>query len=52
LAPTQLGPDLIDLVLCAKIDPGKVFDFVLPLYQVAEGNRAMDEPRAIKALLR
>ena len=32
--------------------PGKVFDLVLPLDQVAEGYRAMDERRAIKALLR
>ena len=35
-----------------KIDPGKVFDLTLPLDQVAEGYRAMDERRAIKALLR
>jgi threonine dehydrogenase-like Zn-dependent dehydrogenase len=45
-------PDLIDLVLEAKIDPGKVFDLTLPLQQVADGYRAMDERRAIKALLR
>src|SRR5438093_297227 len=45
-------PHLIDLVLNEKINPGKVFDLVLPLQQVAEGYRAMDERRAIKALLR
>ena len=45
-------PKLIDLVLNGKINPGKVFDLVLPLDQVAEGYRAMDERRAIKALLR
>jgi threonine dehydrogenase-like Zn-dependent dehydrogenase len=45
-------PELIDLVWSGKIDPGKVFDLVLPLEQVAEGYRAMDERRAIKALLR
>ena len=45
-------PKLIDLVLNRKIDPGKVFDLTLPLDQVAEGYRAMDERRAIKALLR
>jgi threonine dehydrogenase-like Zn-dependent dehydrogenase len=45
-------PPLIDLVWERKIDPGKVFDLVLPLEQVAEGYRAMDERRAIKALLR
>jgi threonine dehydrogenase-like Zn-dependent dehydrogenase len=45
-------PKLIDLVLNRKIEPGKVFDLTLPLDQVAEGYRAMDERRAIKALLR
>jgi threonine dehydrogenase-like Zn-dependent dehydrogenase len=45
-------PDLIDLVLNGKINPGKVFDLTLPLEQVADGYRAMDERRAIKALLR
>ena len=44
-------PQLIDLVLNEKIHPGKVFDLILPLDQVAEGYRAMDERRAIKALL-
>ncbi len=45
-------PKLIDLVWNRKISPGKVFDLTLPLGQVAEGYRAMDERRAIKALLR
>ena len=45
-------PHLIDLVLKGRIDPGKVFDLTLPLDQVAEGYRAMDERRAVKALLR
>ena len=45
-------PKLIDLVWNGKINPGKVFDLTLPLDQVAEGYRAMDERRAIKALLR
>ncbi|WP_210590247.1 zinc-dependent alcohol dehydrogenase family protein [Streptomyces sp. GESEQ-35] len=44
-------PDLIDRVLSGAIDPGKVFDLTLPLDQVAEGYKAMDERRAIKALL-
>jgi hypothetical protein len=35
-----------------EADPGKVFDLTLPLDQVAEGYRAMDERRAIKTLLR
>ncbi|NED72704.1 zinc-dependent alcohol dehydrogenase family protein [Streptomyces sp. SID9944] len=45
-------PDLIDRVLTGRIDPGKVFDLTLPLDQVAEGYKAMDERRAVKALLR
>jgi threonine dehydrogenase-like Zn-dependent dehydrogenase len=45
-------PELIDLVWNRKINPGKVFDLTLPLEQVAEGYRAMDERRAIKTLLR
>ncbi|MGW0191078.1 zinc-dependent alcohol dehydrogenase family protein [Streptomyces sp. NPDC003362] len=45
-------PDLIDRVLTGRIHPGKVFDLSLPLEQVAEGYKAMDERRAIKALLK
>src|SRR5687767_10203451 len=45
-------PKLIDLIWNRTINPGKVFDLTLPLKQVAEGYRAMDERRAIKALLR
>jgi threonine dehydrogenase-like Zn-dependent dehydrogenase len=45
-------PRLIELVLNGRINPGKVFDLTLPLNQVAEGYRAMDERRAIKTLLR
>lgn len=45
-------PDLMDRVLTRKINPGKVFDLQLPLADVAEGYRAMDERRAIKTLLR
>lgn len=44
-------PELIDLIWNREIDPGKVFDLTLPLDQVAEGYRAMDERRAIKTLL-
>ncbi len=44
-------PELIGLIWNRKINPGKVFDLTLPLDQVAEGYRAMDERRAIKALL-
>jgi threonine dehydrogenase-like Zn-dependent dehydrogenase len=44
-------PHLIDLVCDNKIDPGKVFDLTLPLEHAPEAYRAMDERRAIKALL-
>jgi threonine dehydrogenase-like Zn-dependent dehydrogenase len=44
-------PELIDLIWNRRIDPGAVFDLTLPLDEVAEGYRAMDERRAIKTLL-
>ena len=44
-------PDLIQLIWDRTIDPGKVFDLELPLEEVAEGYRAMDERRATKVLL-
>jgi threonine dehydrogenase-like Zn-dependent dehydrogenase len=44
-------PDLLDRTLSGAIDAGPVFDLTLPLDQVAEGYRAMDERRAIKVLL-
>lgn len=47
----QYLPQLIGLTLDGTIRPGQVFDLTLPLAQVAEGYRAMDERRAIKALL-
>ncbi len=45
-------PRLIELAWQRKIEPGKVFDLTLPLDQVAEGYRAINERRAVKALLR
>ncbi|MEU6741472.1 zinc-dependent alcohol dehydrogenase family protein [Streptosporangium sandarakinum] len=45
-------PELIDLIWRRRIDPGKVFDLELPLDQAADAYRAMDERRAVKALLR
>jgi threonine dehydrogenase-like Zn-dependent dehydrogenase len=44
-------PDLTDRIWKREIDPGKVFDLTLPLDQIAEGYKAMDERRAIKTLL-
>ncbi|GAA1831879.1 hypothetical protein GCM10009735_79460 [Actinomadura chokoriensis] len=43
---------LVPSHLTRAIDPGKVFDLTLPLEQVVEGYRDMDERRAIKALLK
>ena len=45
-------PHLIELVWDRKINPGKVFDLTVPLADVAEGYRAMDERRAVKTMLR
>lgn len=45
-------PDLMDRVRAGKIRPGKVFDLTLPIAEVAEGYKAMDERRAIKTMLR
>ncbi len=45
-------PTLLDLVLSGEIRPGEVFDSTLPLDDVAEGYRAMDERRSIKVMLR
>lgn len=45
-------PGLLGDVLAGVIHPGKVFDLELPLADVAEGYRAMDERRAVKVLLR
>jgi threonine dehydrogenase-like Zn-dependent dehydrogenase len=45
-------PDLLDRVLEGRIEPGLVFDQTLPLDEVAEAYKAMDERRAIKVLLR
>jgi threonine dehydrogenase-like Zn-dependent dehydrogenase len=44
-------PQLVDLIWNREIEPRKVIDLSLPLEQVAEGYRAMDERRAIKVLL-
>ena len=44
-------PQLVQLIWDRAIDPGVVFDLVLPIEQAAEGYRAMDERRAIKVLL-
>jgi threonine dehydrogenase-like Zn-dependent dehydrogenase len=45
-------PELLEDVLSGVIEPGKVFDLVLPLEQAAEAYAAMDERRSIKTMLR
>ncbi|MFJ3379354.1 zinc-dependent alcohol dehydrogenase family protein [Curtobacterium sp. NPDC090217] len=45
-------PELIDLIWTDAIDPGRVFDLEVSLDDIAEGYQAMDERRAIKALVR
>ena len=53
MAPVrQYLPELLQLVTDGTIDPGLVFDATMPLADVAEGYRAMDERRAIKVLLK
>ena len=53
VAPTRSYiPEFLPEVLDGTLDPSPVFDLELPLSQVAEGYRAMDERRAIKVLLR
>jgi threonine dehydrogenase-like Zn-dependent dehydrogenase len=52
MAPTRkYMPELLAMVLDGSIEPGLVFDLTLPLDEVAEGYRAMDERRAIKVLI-
>ena len=48
----QYLPELLDKVLSRRIEPGRVFDLELPLERAADAYAAMDERRAIKALLR
>lgn len=45
-------PDLLDDVLAGRINPGRVFDYETDLEHVADAYAAMDERRAIKALVR
>jgi len=44
-------PELLDLVTKGEIEPGLVFDTTLPLDDVAEGYRRMDQRESIKVLL-
>ncbi len=52
LAPVRTYlPDLLERVQDGRIEPGLVFDARMPLSEVAEAYRAMDERRAIKVML-
>jgi threonine dehydrogenase-like Zn-dependent dehydrogenase len=44
-------PELLADVLAGIINPGRVFDVEMPLEEAAGAYKAMDERRAIKALL-
>lgn len=44
-------PELLDDVLSGAINPGLVFDSVMPLEEAPEAYRAMDERRATKVML-
>ena len=53
VAPVRAYFDaLLPDVLSGAIDPGRVFDLVLPLAEAPEAYAAMDERRSIKAMLR
>ncbi|MDV7133838.1 zinc-binding dehydrogenase [Williamsia muralis] len=52
LAPVRRYlPELLELVMSGRIEPGRVFDATLPLDRVADGYRMMDERTAIKVLI-
>jgi len=44
-------PELIQLIWDRRINPGRVFDLMIPIEQAAEGYKAMDERRATKVML-
>ena len=45
-------PELLDDVLAGVINPGRVFDYETDLEGIADAYAAMDERRAVKALIR
>jgi threonine dehydrogenase-like Zn-dependent dehydrogenase len=44
-------PELLPEVLAGTLDPSAVFDLQVPMAEVADAYRAMDERRSIKTLL-
>jgi len=47
----QYLPALCDLVLAGEIHPGRVFDLTVPLEEISEAYAAMDQRRAVKAMV-
>ena len=45
-------PELLEAVLAGAINPGRILDFETDLEHVVDGYRAMDERRAVKAMVR
>ena len=45
-------PELLEAALAGAIIPGRIFDFETDLEHVVDGYRAMDERRAVKAMIR
>ena len=45
-------PELLEDVLAGRLDPSPVMDLIIPLDEVPAGYAAMDERRAVKALVR
>jgi threonine dehydrogenase-like Zn-dependent dehydrogenase len=45
-------PELLEAVLAGTINPGRIFDVETDLEHVVDGYRAMDERRAVKAMIR
>ena len=45
-------PELLEAVLAGAINPGRIFDFETDLEHVVDGYRAMDERRAVEAMVR
>ena len=44
-------PELLPDVLAGRIEPGRVFDRVVPLDEVPAGYRAMNDREALKVLV-
>jgi threonine dehydrogenase-like Zn-dependent dehydrogenase len=45
-------PEMLDDVLAGRINPGRVFDYETDLEHIADAYAAMDERRAVKAVIR